>query len=68
MYLRDWAETLSCTMKEAVPLLTGQNVKENAGEDGVPSFYVTVSTRRLVKLLDKLGRYPLHVDGTCKLT
>ena len=66
--LRDWAETLSCTLEENATLVIGQNVEDNTGEDGVPNFQATVSTRRLVKLLDKLGWWPLHMDGTYKLT
>ena len=66
--LRDWAETLSCTLEEDAPLVIGQNVDDNTGEDGIPNFQVTVSTRRLVKLLEKSDCWPLHVDGTYKLT
>ena len=66
--LRDWAETLSSTLEEDAPLVIGQNVDDNTGEDGIPNFQVTVSTRRLVKLLEKSDCWPLHVDGTYKLT
>ena len=66
--LRGWAETLSGSTGEDEAFAIGSTVDDNASEDGIPNFEVTVSTRRLVKLLDKSGQLPLHVDGTYKLT
>ena len=36
--LRDWAETLSCTLEEDASLVISHNVKDNIGEDEVPNF------------------------------
>ena len=66
--LRDWAETLSGSIDEDAALVIGQHIEDSAAEDGVPSFQVTLSTRRLVQLLKKTRHWPLHIDGTYKLT
>ena len=66
--LRDWAETLSGSIDEDAALVIGQHIEDSAAEDGVPSFQVTLSTRRLVQLLGKTRHWPLHIDGTYKLT
>ena len=66
--LRGWAETLSGSTGEDEAFVIGSTIDDSAGEDGIPNFQVTVSTRRLVKLLDRSGQWPLHVDGTYKLT
>ena len=51
--LRDWAETLSGSIDEDAALVIGQHIEDSAAKDGVPSFKVTVSTKRLVQLLGK---------------
>ena len=66
--LRDWAETLSCTIEEGAPFVIGQNVQDNTGEDRVANFQVMVSEGRLVKSLNKSSRWPLHMDGIYNLT
>ena len=66
--LRDWAETLSGSIDEDAALVIGQHIEDSAVEDRVPSFQVTLSTRRLVQLLKKTRHWPLHIDGTYKLT
>ena len=66
--LRGWAETLNGSTSEDEAFVIGSTIDDSAGEDGIPNFQVTVSTRRLVKLLDRSGPWPLHVDGTYKLT
>ena len=66
--LRGWTETLSGSTGEDEAFVIGSTIGDNAGEDGIPNFKVAVSTKRLVKLLDRSGRCPLHVDGIYKLT
>ena len=61
------AETISSSIGEDEALVIGSIVDYSAGEDGIPNFEVTVSTKRLVKLLEKSSKWPLHVDGTYKL-
>ena len=59
---------MSGTTDDDAAVVIGNDVEDIAGEDGVPSFQVTVSTRRLVQLLGKGRHWPLHIDGTYKLT
>ena len=54
--LKGWAETLSGSTKEDEALVIGSIVDDSVGEDGIPNFQVTVSTKRLVKLLDRTGQ------------
>lgn len=50
---RGWAEILSGNknIDEALPI--SSIVDDSVGEDGVPNFEVIVSTKMLMKLLDK---------------
>ena len=66
--LRGWGETLSGSIGEDGAFAIGSTIDDSAGEDGIPNFQVTVSTRRLLKLLESSGQWPLHMDGTYKLT
>ena len=65
--LKGWAETLSSSTGEDEALVIGSIVDDSAGEDVIPNFEVRVSTKRLMKLLDKSSKWPLHVDGTYEL-
>ena len=52
--LGDWVEAFNGSMDEDATLVIGQHIEDSVAEDGVPSFQVTVSTRRLVQLLGKM--------------
>ena len=65
--LRDWAETLSCTIEEDAPLVIGQNVEDNIGEDGVHNFQVIVSTRMLVNVFEQVNDHCMWMAHTSSL-
>ena len=49
------------------PWWLDQHQENLPGADGIPRFQVTLSSKKLVQLLEKAAEWPLHVDGTYKL-
>ena len=65
--LVEWVRNLGAPTSPDAPLVIGQHQENLPGADGIPRFQVTLSSNRLVQLLEKAAAWPLHVDGTYKL-
>ena len=63
----EWARNVGAPTSQEAPLVRGQHHEHLPGVDGIPRFQVTLSSNRLVQVLEQAAEWPLHGNDTYKL-